>query len=40
MLLAFAAFVTRRRDSYISFVRGAAGGDIHVVEVYTETRAG
>jgi AcrR family transcriptional regulator len=39
MLLAFAAFVTRRRDSYISFVRGAAGGDIYVVEVYAETRA-
>ncbi|WP_432943382.1 TetR/AcrR family transcriptional regulator [Kribbella sp. CA-253562] len=40
MLLAFVAFVTRRRDSYISFVRGAAGGDIFVVEVYAETRAG
>jgi AcrR family transcriptional regulator len=40
MLVAFAAFVTRRRDSYISFVRGAAGGDSYVVEVYNETRAG
>jgi AcrR family transcriptional regulator len=40
MLLSFVAFVTRRRDSYISFVRGAAGGDIFVVEVYTATRAG
>ena len=40
MLLAFVAFVTRRRDSYISFVRGAAGGDVYVVEVYAETRAG
>jgi AcrR family transcriptional regulator len=39
MLLAFVAFVTRRRDSYISFVRGAAGGDVYVVEVYAETRA-
>jgi AcrR family transcriptional regulator len=39
MLLAFVAFVARRRDSYISFVRGAAGGDIFVVEVYAETRA-
>ncbi len=40
MLLAFLAFVTRRRDSYISFVRGAAGGDLYVVEIYAETRAG
>ncbi|HEY0473007.1 MAG TPA: TetR/AcrR family transcriptional regulator [Kribbella sp.] len=40
MLLAFVAFVTRRRDSYISFVRGAAGGDAYVVEIYAETRAG
>jgi AcrR family transcriptional regulator len=39
MLLSFVAFVTRRRDSYISFVRGAAGGDIYVVEIYAETRA-
>lgn len=39
MLLAFVAFVSRRRDSYISFVRGAAGGDNYVVEVYSETRA-
>lgn len=39
MVLAFVAFVTRRRDSYISFVRGAGGGDDFVVEVYTETRA-
>jgi AcrR family transcriptional regulator len=39
MLLAFVAFVTRRRDSYISFVRGAAGGDVYVVEIYAETRA-
>lgn len=39
MLLSFAAFVTRRRDSYISFVRGAAGGDVYVVEIYAETRA-
>lgn len=40
MLLSFVAFVTRRRDSYISFVRGAAGGDNFVVEVYAATRAG
>ncbi|WP_344843339.1 TetR family transcriptional regulator [Kribbella ginsengisoli] len=40
MLLSFVAFVTRRRDSYISFVRGAAGGDNFVVEVYATTRAG
>ena len=39
MLLSFVAFVSRRRDSYISFVRGAAGGDVYVVEVYAETRA-
>lgn len=39
MLLSFVAFVTRRRDSYISFVRGAAGGDVYVVEIYAETRA-
>ena len=39
MLLSFVAFVTRRRDSYISFVRGAAGGDNFVVEVYAATRA-
>ena len=39
MLLSFVAFVTRRRDSYISFVRGAAGGDIYVVEIYARTRA-
>jgi AcrR family transcriptional regulator len=40
MLLAFVAFITRRRDAYISFVRGAAGGDDYVVKVYAETRAG
>jgi AcrR family transcriptional regulator len=40
MLLAFVAFIARRRDAYISFVRGAAGGDNYVVEVYAETRAG
>jgi AcrR family transcriptional regulator len=39
MLLAFIAFIARRRDAYISFVRGAAGGDNYVVEVYAETRA-
>jgi AcrR family transcriptional regulator len=39
MLTAYVAFVTRRRASYISFVRGAAGGDDFVVEVYDETRA-
>lgn len=39
MLTAYAAFVHRRRSSYISFVRGAAGGDVFVVEVYDETRA-
>ncbi|TCN39523.1 TetR family transcriptional regulator [Kribbella orskensis] len=39
MLLSFVAFVSRRRDSYISFVRGAAGGDVYVVEVYANTRA-
>lgn len=40
MLLSFVAFLSRRRDSYISFVRGAAGGDMNVVEIYAETRAG
>jgi hypothetical protein len=39
MLSAYLAFVTRRRDAYISFLRGAAGGDNFVVEVYDETRA-
>jgi AcrR family transcriptional regulator len=39
MLTAYVAFVDRRRESYISFVRGAAGGDDFVVEVYDETRA-
>jgi AcrR family transcriptional regulator len=39
MLTAYVAFVERRRESYISFVRGAAGGDDFVVEVYDETRA-
>lgn len=40
MMLNFVAFITRRRSAYISFVRGAAGGDDYVVEVYAETRAG
>ena len=35
-----AAFISRRRTAYISFVRGAAGGDDYAVEVYDETRAG
>lgn len=39
MLTAYVAFVSRRRDAYISFLRGAAGGDSFVVEVYDETRA-
>jgi AcrR family transcriptional regulator len=39
LLTAYVAFVDRRRDSYISVVRGAAGGDGFVVEVYAETRA-
>jgi AcrR family transcriptional regulator len=39
MLLSFVAFITRRRAAYISFVRGAGGGDDYVVEVYDETRA-
>lgn len=40
MLVQFVAFIARRRTAYISFVRGAAGGDDHAVEVYDETRAG
>jgi AcrR family transcriptional regulator len=40
MLTQFVAFITRRRTAYISFVRGAAGGDDYAVEVYDETRAG
>jgi AcrR family transcriptional regulator len=40
MLLSFVAFITRRREAYISFVRGAAGGDSYVVEVYADTRKG
>ena len=39
MLIQFVAFITRRRTAYISFVRGAAGGDNYVVEVYADTRA-
>ena len=40
MLTQFVAFISRRRTAYISFVRGAAGGDDYAVEVYDETRAG
>jgi AcrR family transcriptional regulator len=40
MLTQFVAFINRRRTAYISFVRGAAGGDDFAVEVYDETRAG
>ncbi|WP_427887349.1 TetR/AcrR family transcriptional regulator [Kribbella sp. GL6] len=40
MLTQFVAFIERRRTAYISFVRGAAGGDDFAVEVYDETRAG
>ncbi|MDX3001234.1 TetR/AcrR family transcriptional regulator [Kribbella solani] len=40
MLVQFVAFIARRRPAYISFVRGAAGGDNYAVEVYDETRAG
>jgi AcrR family transcriptional regulator len=40
MLTQFVAFIARRRTAYISFVRGAAGGDDFAVEVYDETRAG
>ncbi|WP_238173276.1 TetR/AcrR family transcriptional regulator [Kribbella speibonae] len=40
MLVQFVAFIARRRTAYISFVRGAAGGDDYAVEVYDETRAG
>jgi AcrR family transcriptional regulator len=40
MLVQFVAFIERRRPAYISFVRGAAGGDDFAVEVYDETRAG
>ncbi|NIK55502.1 TetR/AcrR family transcriptional regulator [Kribbella shirazensis] len=39
MLVQFVAFIARRRTAYISFVRGAAGGDDFAVEVYDETRA-
>ena len=39
LLTQFVAFIERRRAAYISFVRGAAGGDDFVVEVYDETRA-
>ena len=40
MLIQFVAFIARRRTAYISFVRGAAGGDDYAVEVYNEPRAG
>ena len=33
------AFVDRRREPYLAFVRGAAGGDAWVLEIYEETRA-
>ncbi|WP_350279991.1 TetR/AcrR family transcriptional regulator [Kribbella sp. HUAS MG21] len=39
MLVQFVAFIARRRTAYISFVRGAAGGDDFAVKVYDETRA-
>ncbi|GAA1109801.1 TetR/AcrR family transcriptional regulator [Kribbella jejuensis] len=39
MVTQFVAFIARRRTAYISFVRGAAGGDDFAVEVYDETRA-
>ncbi|HEY3509897.1 MAG TPA: TetR/AcrR family transcriptional regulator, partial [Kribbella sp.] len=39
MLTQFVAFIERRRAAYISFVRGAAGGDDFAVEVYDATRA-
>ncbi|MEU8223404.1 TetR/AcrR family transcriptional regulator [Kribbella sp. NPDC048915] len=40
MVTQFVAFIARRRTAYISFVRGAAGGDDYAVEVYDKTRAG
>lgn len=40
MLVQFVAFISRRRTAYISFVRGAAGGDDYAVEVYDDTRVG
>ncbi|TWD80559.1 TetR family transcriptional regulator [Kribbella amoyensis] len=40
MLTQFVAFIERRREAYISFVRGAAGGDDIAVKVYDDTRAG
>jgi AcrR family transcriptional regulator len=40
MLVQFVAFIERRRTAYISFVRGAAGGDDYAVEVYDDTRIG
>ncbi|GAA0575269.1 TetR/AcrR family transcriptional regulator [Kribbella sandramycini] len=40
MLVQFVAFISRRRTAYISFVRGAAGGDDYAVEVYDDTRIG
>jgi AcrR family transcriptional regulator len=38
MLVGFVEQVARRRESYISFVRGASGGDLVVVEVYDRMR--
>ncbi|WP_405063090.1 TetR/AcrR family transcriptional regulator [Kribbella sp. NBC_01505] len=40
MLVQLFAFISRRRTAYISFVRGAAGGDDYAVEVYDDTRIG
>lgn len=38
MVTGFIEQVDRRRDSYISFARGAGGGDLLVVEVYDQMR--
>lgn len=34
----FVAFLERRRDPYVAIIRGVAGGDAEVAEIYAESR--
>lgn len=40
VLEGLAAFIERRQEPYLSFVRGAAGGDPWLSEIHEETRRG
>jgi AcrR family transcriptional regulator len=40
VLEGLAAFIERRQEPYLSFVRGAAGGDPWLTEIHEETRRG